>query len=333
MAGSTFGKHLTITTFGESHGPCIGVVIDGVPAGLSIKEEDFNSDLKRRAPKDPSSTKRKEPDNVKILSGVFESKSTGTPIAIIVENSNFSDRDYDEYKDIFRPSHADFTYYEKYGIRDHNGGGRSSGRETVARVLAGVIAKKILSLLDITFDTTYVFRQDIPAGDSVGGKVTVNVTNVPSGIGEPVFDKLDALLAHSVMSIGAVKAVEIGNGIKASENLGSENNDEFIVKNGKTTAKTNNAGGILGGISSSAPIVLTATIKPTPSISLKQNTVDINGNAKVIEVKGRHDSCIVPRVAPVIEAMMAITLADLLLINMSSKAENILKIYKGENNE
>ena len=328
MSGSSFGNILKIQTFGESHGISQGVVIDGVPAGILLCEEDFIEDMDRRKPSnDKSSTTRKESDTVHILSGVFDGKTTGTPIALVINNENQNSKAYDNIKDLYRPGHGDFTYDAKYGFRDYRGGGRSSGRETVGRVAAGVVAKKICSLVGITFNTSFVYPETIPENDSVGGKVFLEINNVPAGLGEPVFNKLDALLSMGIMSIGAIKAVEIGDGCKVSETLGSENNDEFINLNGKITTRTNHCGGILAGISTGNTINLTAYVKPVPSISLEQNTVNRLGEEEKIVITGRHDKCIVPRVAPVIEAMGALVIADALLSNMTAKAENITKIY------
>lgn len=334
MSGSSFGKILTVTTWGESHGPAIGVVVDGVPAGMSLSTEDFDYDMGRRKPSSSTtSTKRKESDTVKILSGVFEGKTLGTPISLLIENSDQHSSDYEDIKDIYRPGHADFTYDSKYGFRDYRGGGRSSGRETACRVAAGVIAKKILSSVGMSVSSTIIYSENIPAGDSAGGKVTVTIDNCVKGLGEPVFDKLDALLSHAVMSVGAVKAVEIGDGVAAAESLGSEFNDEFTVKEDNIVKATNHSGGVLGGISDGSSVIVTAYIKPTPSISLEQFTVNSKKEPVSINIKGRHDSCIVPRVAPVLEAMCALVLADELLLNMSSKIENIISLYKGEIHE
>lgn len=334
MSGSSFGKILTVTTWGESHGPAIGVVVDGVPAGIPLCSEDFDFDMSRRKPSNAStSTKRKESDSVRILSGVFEGKTLGTPISLLIENSDQHSSDYEDIKNIYRPGHADFTYDAKYGFRDYRGGGRSSGRETACRVAAGVIAKKILSAVNMTVSSTVIYPESIPAGDSAGGKVTVTIENCVKGLGEPVFDKLDALLSHAVMSVGAVKAVEIGDGVSSAESFGSEFNDEFTVKEDNIVKATNHSGGILGGMSDGSPIIVTAYIKPTPSISLEQFTVTKAKEPVSISIKGRHDSCIVPRVAPVLEAMCALVLADELLLNMSSRIDNIISFYKGETNE
>ena len=334
MSGSTIGKIFTVTTWGESHGAAIGAVLDGVPAGIKLCEDDFLTDMSRRRPSsDKVSTKRKESDTVKIMSGVYNGLTLGTPISLIIFNEDQHSPSYDNLEHTYRPGHADFTYDMKYGFRDHRGGGRSSGRETAARVAAGVIAKKILEPLGVTFESEPVLKEDIPAGDSVGGTVSLRIKNVPAGLGEPVFDKLDGLLSRAIMSVGAVKAIEFGDGIKASKTLGSKNNDEFINKNGKIVTKTNHSGGVLGGMSTGGDIVIKAYIKPTPSISLPQKTVNDKGEPVTLEIKGRHDISIVKRVAPVLEAMCAIVLADELLANMSSKMSNVVSFYKGEIDE
>lgn len=329
MSGSTIGKIFTVTTWGESHGAAIGAVLDGVPAGIKLSEEDFFEDMSRRRPSDDKvSTKRKESDTVRIMSGVYNGVTLGTPISLMIVNEDQHSPSYNNLEHTYRPGHADFTYDCKYGVRDHRGGGRSSGRETAARVAAGVVAKKILAPLGVTFESVPVLREDIPAGDSVGGTVSLCIKNIPAGLGEPVFDKLDGLLSRALMSVGAVKAVEIGDGVKVSEALGSENNDEFTVENGKIVTKTNHCGGILGGMSTGGDIHIKAHIKPTPSISLPQNTVTDGAESTVLEIKGRHDISIVKRVAPVLEAMCALVLADELLVNMSARMSNVISFYK-----
>jgi chorismate synthase len=365
MSGSIYGKNLQISTWGESHGPALGVVIDGVPAGLSLCEKDIQSFLDRRKPGQNSiSTPRKEDDKVEILSGVFESRTTGTPISLMVRNTSQHSADYSEIASYYRPGHADYTFDAKYGFRDYRGGGRSSGRETIGRVAAGAIASKILSELGITVEaftssigpvkadlSTYDRKKvlnnptampDDEANakaleyiskmreecDSVGGIMECRINGVPAGIGEPVFDKLDALLSKAVMSIGAVKAVEIGDGTKVSEKNGSENNDEFTVdEKGNTVKKTNHSGGILGGISDGSEIVVRAYVKPTPSIFREQSTVNKDGKEITVQIKGRHDPIIVPRAVVVMESMCALTILDLMISNMSSKMESIKKIY------
>jgi len=354
MSGNTFGKAFRLTTFGESHGPAVGAVVDGCPAGLELGENDIQQELEKRRPGQSAvSTKRAEPDHVEILSGVFEGKTTGAPIAMLIRNVDVDSSAYTDIKDLLRPGHADQGYFEKYGFRDYRGGGRSSGRETAGRVMGGAIAKKLLSLKgvhvyahttsiydvragDVTLDdiiaNTYsntVRTADLSVvkemeeailmakrdGDSVGGTVEAVAVGVPPGLGEPVFGKLDADLAGALMGIGAVKGVEIGLGFKASSLRGGEMNDEFHMENGEIKAITNNAGGILGGISNGMPIVCRIAVKPTPSISRPQRTVNVKTmEDAVIEITGRHDPSIVPRVVPVIEAMVSLVLADHMLM-------------------
>ena len=321
---NTFGNNFRITTFGESHGPAVGVVIDGCPAGMALSEIDIQPLLDRRRPgTSPSSSPRKESDKVEILSGIFEGKTTGTPIALMVRNENQQSKDYEELREKFRPGHADFTYLEKYGIRDHRGGGRSSGRETLSRVAAGAVAMKYLAERRITITGTIrevhgktnsvEMENEILAakatGDSVGGIVQVTATGCPTGLGDPVFGKLDALIAGAMMGIGAVKGVEIGDGFTAARKFGSENNDQMTADG----FLSNHAGGILGGISSGQDIVVRIAVKPTPSIAKIQQTRDIYGNVVDISVGGRHDPCIVPRIVPVAEAMLALVLMDCVL--------------------
>ena len=346
MAGSTYGNIFKITTWGESHGPALGVVIDGCPAGLSLTKEDIQKYLDRRKPgQDSTTTARKESDVVEILSGVFEDTTTGAPISLMVRNADQHSKDYSNIANVFRPGHADYTFDTKYGIRDYRGGGRSSGRETLSRVAAGAIAIKILESLGIQIqakaDSIGTIKLENGMNeeavkyieeckmhlDSVGGSISCQVTGMPVGIGDPVFEKLDANLAKAMMSIGAVKAVEIGDGVHVSTAVASENNDNFYLEDGKICKKTNHSGGILGGMSDGDTIVITAHIKPTPSISRPQDTVDKNNNETSIEIHGRHDPCIVPRAIVVVEAMTAITILDSLLLNMTSKLENIKKFY------
>ncbi|MFI3211759.1 MAG: chorismate synthase [Eubacteriales bacterium] len=365
MAGSTFGKHFSITTWGESHGKAIGVVIDGCPAGLSLCEEDIQYYLNKRKPgQSKYTTPRKEDDAVSILSGVFEGKTTGCPISLMVMNTSQISKDYTEIASYYRPGHADFTFDEKYGFRDYQGGGRTSGRETIGRVAAGAIATLILKQLGITItgytksigpitcnlanfiveniDITPTKMPDTEASlkaqayledcmmkkDSAGGVVECMVTGLPVGIGEPVFDKLDASLGKAIMSIGAVKAFEIGDGVAVSTSNGSSNNDAFYMKDGNVSKKTNHAGGILGGLSDGSTLTLRAYIKPTPSIFSEQETVNKDGENISINIKGRHDPIIVPRAVVVVEAMTALTILDLLLSNMASKMEGILTFYQ-----
>ncbi len=355
MSGNTFGAIFKITTWGESHGRAVGVVVDGCPAGLDLAADDIQKDLDRRRPgQSRASTQRKEEDRVEILSGLFEGKTTGTPISLIVWNKDADSSAYDAIRNTPRPGHADYTYQAKYGIRDHRGGGRASARETVGRVAAGAIAKKLLyqegvdiagyvielggiraalpakplSELKSLSESNPVRCPDLKAaekmlarldevrheGDSLGGLVEVMAKGVPPGLGEPVFDKLDADLAKALMSLGAVKAVEIGAGLESASMRGSEMNDPLILREGRIDFGSNNAGGILGGISTGQPIVCRIAVKPTPSISRKQRTVDmLSGKETEIEIKGRHDPAIPPRIVPVAEAMVALVLADHLL--------------------
>lgn len=365
MSGSTFGNIFKITTWGESHGAGIGVVVDGCPAGLELNEEDIQKFLDRRKPgASQFATQRKEADCVEILSGIFEGRTTGTPISMLVRNTSQRSADYSEIASYYRPGHADYTFDEKYGFRDYRGGGRSSGRETIGRVAAGAIASKLLAELGITvtaytqaiggieisienFDLEEARRNttgmpDHEASlkaeaylkecmanlDSAGGIVACSVKNMPAGIGEPVFEKLDANLARAIMSIGAVKAFEIGDGIKVASANGSMNNDSFRMDNGHVTKATNHAGGILGGISDGSEIILRAYFKPTPSIFQKQDTVNRNGEDISIQIKGRHDPIIVPRAVVVVESMTAITILDMLLQNMTSRVDKIKKFYE-----
>lgn len=365
MAGSTFGTIFKITTWGESHGAGLGVVIDGCPAGLSLCEEDIQKFLDRRKPGQTKiSTPRKEADCVEILSGVFEGRTTGTPISMLVRNTSQKSADYSEISSYYRPGHADYTFDEKYGFRDYRGGGRSSGRETIGRVAAGAVASLALKELGIevcaytksindiaispeNFDASAILETPtcmpdreaslraeafletcMKNADSAGGVVECVVKNMPAGVGEPVFDKLDARLAKALMSIGAVKAVEIGDGCAVSTLLGSENNDAFCLKNGEPAKETNHAGGILGGISDGSDITLRAYIKPTPSIFSEQNTINKDGEEISVNIKGRHDPVIVPRAVVVVEAMTALTLWDTMLLNMSARMDNIKRLYK-----
>jgi chorismate synthase len=344
MAGNTFGQVFRVTTWGESHGKALGTVVDGCPPGLPLTESDIQQDLDRRRPQEaPSSTSRREPDEVELLSGTFEGMTTGTPISLLIYNKDAESRTYETIKDAFRPGHGDFTYQKKYGIRDYRGGGRASGRETAARVAAGAIARKVLDRekilvraytlelagvragkadLDVIdknpflapdLDAADKMRERIleikKAGDSAGGIVEALVQGCPAGLGEPVFDKLDADLAKAVMSIGAVKAVEIGVGLVAARLLGSECNDEITPEG----FVTNHSGGVLAGISNGDEIVLRAAVKPISSIEKEQRTVDINMKPTTISVTGRHDVSAVPRIVPVCEAMVRLVIVDHLL--------------------
>ena len=321
---NTFGSNFRVTTFGESHGPAVGCVIDGCPPRLALSADDIQPLLDRRRPgTSPLSSARDEADTVEILSGVFEKMTTGTPIALLVRNQDMHSRDYDTIKEKFRPGHADFTYQAKYGIRDYRGGGRSSGRETVGRVAAGAVALKYLATKGIAVQGRIVavhgktdpqkIENEIlgakSAGDSVGGIAEITATGCPSGLGDPVFGKLDAGIAAAMMGIGAVKGVEIGDGFAVAERFGSENNDPMTAAG----FQSNHAGGILGGISTGQDLVVRIAVKPTPSIAKVQHTRDIHGNATTITIGGRHDPCIVPRILPVAEAMLALVLIDAVL--------------------
>ncbi len=344
MAGNSFGALFRVTTWGESHGPAVGAVIDGCPPGIPLDPADIQRDLDRRRPGTggPASPRR-EPDRVEILSGVFEGRTTGTPISLVVWNKDAHSKSYDHLKDIFRPGHGDITYLAKYGIRDHRGGGRASARETVGRVAAGAVARKLIAAAGMTVEAFTIAlggveaaRRDAAAaaenrfrcpdaeaaarmearveevkraGDSLGGVVEVVASGMPPGLGEPVFDKLDAELARAMMGIGAVKGVEIGAGFAAAASTGSQNNDP-ITPDGFAG---NNAGGILAGISSGQDIVVRAAVKPIPSIAMEQETVTTSGEVRKIRIGGRHDISAIPRILPVCEAMVALVLADHLL--------------------
>lgn len=357
MAGSQFGKIFHISTFGESHGKALGVVVDGCPAGLSLSEEDIQEMLERRRPgKNLKMTQRKEGDKVEILSGIFEGKTTGTSIAMVVWNEDQRSKDYGEIAHAFRPGHADYGFFAKYGFRDYRGGGRSSGRETIARVAAGAIAKKMLLELGVSVRAKVIELAGISLtedrqkaellaeqkilslreqGDSAGGVVECLVEGLPAGIGEPVFDKLDASLAKAVMSIGAVKSVEIGDGIEVSKSLGSENNDAFFLEEnespsfeGSLRKGSNHSGGILGGMSDGSTIRIRAGFKPTPSISKPQQTVNEAGEEITIAIKGRHDPTVVERANVVVEAMTALTVLDAMLENLSARLEYVKRAYQ-----
>lgn len=365
MSGSTYGRLFTITTWGESHGAGIGVVIDGCPAGLPLKEEDIQVYLDRRRPgQSRYTTQRKETDTVQILSGVFEGKTTGTPISLVVFNTDQRSHDYGSIASLYRPGHADYTFDKKYGFRDYRGGGRSSGRETIGRVAAGAIASKLLKELGVdvhayataigpvsidrsAFDLAQslanpVGMPDAAAAeaaqtyleacmkkqDSCGGIIECTITGIPAGIGDPVFEKLDANLAKAMLSIGSIKGFEIGDGFAAAASNGSISNDAFLMTDGHVTKATNHSGGTLGGISDGSPVVFRVAVKPTPSISQTQHTVNRSGEEIDIEIKGRHDPIIVPRAIVVVECMAAITVLDLMLTNMSARLESIKKIYK-----
>jgi len=353
MSGNTIGRLFAVTTFGESHGPAIGAVVDGCPPGLALTEEDLQRDLERRRPgKSRHTTQRREPDAVRILSGVFEGHTTGVPIGLVIDNVDQRSKDYGNLKDLFRPGHADYTYQQKYGLRDYRGGGRSSARETAMRVAAGAIAKKYLrdrlgvevrgyvaqlgpirpschdwaAVEDNPFffpDPSKVAELEAymdalrKEGNSIGARVTVVASGVPPGLGEPIFDRLDADLAHALMGINAVKAVEIGAGFASVEQKGTEHRD-LITPEGFVS---NNAGGVLGGISSGQDIVASIALKPTSSIRLPGRTVDVHGNAAEVVTHGRHDPCVGIRATPIAEAMVAIVLMDHWLRHRAQNAD------------
>jgi chorismate synthase len=353
MSGNTLGKLFTVTTFGESHGPALGCIVDGCPPGMELSEADLQPDIERRRTGTSRFTsQRHEPDQVKILSGVFEGRTTGTPIGLLVQNEDQRSRDYEKIKDRFRPGHADYTYQQKYGFRDYRGGGRSSARETVMRVAAGGIARKYLrerlsvhiqgylaqlgpftlepKAIGTAYDNPF-FCPD-PArveelenymielrreGDSVGARVNVVATGVPPGLGEPVFDRLDADIAYAMMSINAVKGVEIGAGFAAVPQKGSQHRDELTPRG----FRSNNAGGVLGGISSGQDILVSIALKPTSSIVVPGQTIDVEGNATDVVTTGRHDPCVGLRATPIAEAMLALVLMDHYLRNRAQNAD------------
>jgi len=356
---NTFGKKFRFTTFGESHGVALGCVVDGVPAGVKIDLEFIQNEMNRRKPgQNKLQTARKEDDKIEILSGTFEGYSTGTPISMVLFNGNQKSRDYDNVKDLFRPGHADYTYFHKYGIRDYRGGGRSSARETSARVAAGAIAQLILQDLGINvysgisnidgikseqYDWEHAKTSEMFALDpdkeemqkeailnaknshnSVGGVVSLKATNVPVGLGEPIYYKLDSVLADAMMSINAVKAVNIGDGIESVTLKGSENNDQ-IRSNG---FKTNHSGGILGGISNGDDVELEVYFKPTPSIFIEQESVNTKNENVNYNLKGRHDPCVATRGSVVAQSMMSCVLVDMILLNMGAKMDHLRKIYQ-----
>ena len=353
MSGNTFGKLFTVTTFGESHGPALGAIVDGCPPGMELSEADLQPDLERRRTGTSRHTsQRHEPDQVKILSGVFEGRTTGTPIGLLIQNEDQRSRDYEKIKDRFRPGHADYTYQQKYGFRDYRGGGRSSARETVMRVAAGAIARKYLrerlsvrvrgylaqlgpiklepKSLDTVNDNPF-FSPD-PArvaelesymielrreGDSIGARVNVIATGVPPGLGEPIFDRLDADIAYAMMGINAVKGVEIGAGFAAVEQKGSQHRDELTPRG----FRSNNAGGVLGGISSGQDILVSLVLKPTSSITVPGQTIDLDGNVTEVVTTGRHDPCVGLRATPIAEAMLALVLMDHYLRHRAQNAD------------
>lgn len=362
MAGNVIGKALSLTTFGESHGKAIGGVLDGFPSGVKIDYSLVQQELNRRRPGQSSVvSQRNETDNVEFLSGILNGYSLGTPIAFIVKNKDFRPGDYDHLKKAYRPSHADFTYDGKYGIRDHRGGGRASARETVARVVGGALAKQLLNKFDISItayvncigpisvDKSYLelnlentensevrcpdrdaskkmieaIKESNKLGDTLGGEITCIITNVPVGIGEPVFNKLSADLAHAIMSINAVKGFEIGSGFSAVRMAGSEHNDLFIVKDGKVHTKSNYSGGIQGGISNGEDIYFKVAFKPVATLMKEQQTVNSDVKEIILEGKGRHDVTVVPRAVPIVEAMAALVIADHLLLNKIARFDNL----------
>ena len=365
MAGSTFGTLFRITTWGESHGPALGVVVDGCPAGIPLTTDYIQAFLDRRKPgQSKFTTARRESDTVEILSGVFEGYTTGTPISLVVRNNDQRSHDYSNIKDCYRPGHADYTFDKKYGLRDYRGGGRTSGRETIGRVSGGAVASRILECLGIKL-TTYTkaigpvsipsdaydysvinenrlympnseyaqqaaayLEQCISDQDSSGGLIECIIEGMPAGVGEPVFDKLDASLAKAVMSIGAVKGFEIGDGFEAAKVTGKYNNDEFVMKDGRVGKLTNHSGGVLGGISDGDDLVFRAAVKPTPSISALQETVNKQGEDIEVSIKGRHDPMIVPRAVVVVEAMTALTLVDLIFDNMTARMDRVKEFYR-----
>jgi chorismate synthase len=353
MSGNTIGKLFTVTTFGESHGPALGCIVDGCPPGLELSEADLQQDVdRRRTGTSHFVSQRREGDQVRILSGVFEGRTTGTPIGILIENTDARSRDYEKIKDRFRPGHADYTYMQKYGVRDYRGGGRSSARETVMRTAAGAIARRYLAARlgveiygylsqvgELTLepvDPPSAYQNPFfcpdpariteleqliwkvrAAGDSLGARVTVVASGVPPGLGEPVFDRLDADIAHALMGINAVKAVELGAGVKAAAQRGSEHRDELTPQG----FLSNHAGGVLGGISSGQDIVAHLTLKPTSSIQLPGRTIDVAGNAVEVVTTGRHDPCVGLRATPIAEAMLAIVLMDHYLRQRAQNAD------------
>jgi chorismate synthase len=363
MASNYFGKRFRFTTWGESHGPAIGCVIDGCPSMLELCEDDFLGEMSRRKPgQSKFTTQRNEDDAVKILSGVFDGKTTGSPISLVVYNQDQRSQDYSEIAEKFRPNHADFTYFEKYGIRDYRGGGRSSARETAMRVAAGVVARKIIPQIEIYAYITQIGKISIPKhdfsqsfinenpffigskegvllceeylldvrkrGSSVGAIIEIVAKNVPTGLGEPIYYKLDSQIAQAMMSINAVKGVEIGQGFACGMEEGIDVSDEMSYENGKMLFSNNNSGGTLGGISSSQDIIARVAIKPTSSILHEKKTIDIHKNNTTIFTKGRHDPCVGIRAVPVVESMMACVLADMFLLNRNSNANNFKKNNK-----
>lgn len=331
---NTFGNIFRLTCFGESHGRALGGVIDGCPAGVVVDEEFVQSELDRRRPGQSSlTTSRNEADKVEFLSGIFEGKTTGTPIGFVIYNTNQHSSDYANIKDVFRPSHADYTYTEKYGFRDYRGGGRSSARETACRMVSGALAKLMLKqagfdiqivakMTEVGGETENIEQVILKAkekGDTVGGIISCNISGVPVGWGEPVFGKLQSMLASAMLSINAAKGFEYGMGFEMTKKFGSQVNDIFTTKDGKITTLTNNSGGIQGGISNGEDIYFRVAFKPVATLLTEQPTVDKDGNATMLKVRGRHDACVLPRAVPIVEAMAAMVLADAYLLNKSSR--------------
>ena len=331
---NTFGKIFRLTCFGESHGRALGGVIDGCPAGVVVDEDFVQSELDRRRPGQSSlTTSRNETDKVEFLSGIFEGKTTGTPIGFVIYNTNQHSNDYANIKDVFRPSHADYTYTEKYGFRDYRGGGRSSARETACRMVSGALAKLMLKqagfnieivakMTEVGGETENIEQVILAAkekGDTVGGIISCNISGVPVGWGEPVFGKLQSMLASAMLSINAAKGFEYGMGFEMAKKFGSQVNDIFTSENGKITTLTNNSGGIQGGISNGEDIYFRVAFKPVATLLTEQPTVDKDGNATMLKVRGRHDACVLPRAVPIVEAMAAMVLADAYLLNKSSR--------------
>ena len=320
MNSNSFGAAFCLTTFGESHGAAIGGVIDGCPAGVLLDKSLIERELSRRKPgQDNTMSARKEPDEVEFLSGLFEGKTTGTPIAFLIRNKDAKTSDYENIKNVFRPSHADFTYQMKYGIRDYAGGGRGSARTLLPCVVAGAIAKQILATQDIEIQSNVIQIGEEREKDTVGAIVQGTIKNVPVGIGEPVFQKFNAVLAHAMMTINAAKGFEIGEGFNAASMRGSECNDEFIFDGERIRTKTNHSGGVQGGITNGEDVVFRVAFKPIPSVMFPQQTVDIQGNATTLEIQGRHDVCVVPRVLPMVEAMAAMVTLDFILLKKCNK--------------
>ena len=355
---NTFGNIFTLTSFGESHGAAIGGVVDGFPAGIDIDVDFIQNELRRRRPgQSRITTSRNEPDTVEFLSGIFEGKSTGCPIGFIVRNTNQHSEDYDNMRNLFRPSHADYTYTAKYGIRDHRGGGRSSARITISRCVAGALAKLALKKIGVSvcaytsqvgnikleadyrkYDLTKVEDNIVRCpdaekarametlisevkkqGDTIGGTITAVIKGCPAGVGEPEFDKLHAALGYAMLGINAAKGIEFGMGFDGISRLGSEMNDVFVNDNGRVTTKTNNSGGIQGGISNGNDIYFRIAFKPVATLLKPQNTIDKNGDSTVLEAKGRHDPCVLPRAVPIVEAMAAMVILDHILLSKATK--------------